>query len=199
MTPTYKDKNNSSKMKYIIYILYIMPSVFTVISDYIRPYQNAIVFLITFLLFAGLAYYAYNNYYLPYKKRTSESDVANNPSRKKIANIFFFFVDWCPHCKTAKPEWNNFKVKFNGTEINGYTIQCYDINCTEDSGSIDILDIPVDVQNDIKPTPTKIADLIRKYNIDAYPTVKMVKDNYTVDYDAKISSDSLEKFVQTVL
>jgi hypothetical protein len=45
----------------------------------------------------------------------------------------------------------------------------------------------------------KIEDLIRKYNIEAYPTIKMVKDNYTIDYEAKINADSLEKFVQSVL
>jgi thiol-disulfide isomerase/thioredoxin len=178
-----------------------MPSVFTVISDYLRPYQTAIIFFVAVIIFGSLAYYSYNNYYIPYKKRMEDSDVANNPQRKKIANIFFFFVDWCPHCKTAKPEWNSFKTQYNNTEVNGYTLKCYDINCTEDNGSIDIIDIPNNVQEEynIQTTPTKIADLIRKYNIEAYPTIKMVKDNYTIDYDAKITSDSLEKFIQTVL
>lgn len=178
-----------------------MPTVFTVISDYLRPYQTAIAFFITFLIFGGLAYYAYVNYYIPYKKRMSDSDVANNPNRIKIANIYFFFVDWCPHCKTAKPEWNLFKTKYDNTEVNGYTIKCYDINCTEDNGSIDIVEIPENIQNEynIQTTPVKIADLIRKYNIEAYPTIKMVKDNYTIDYEAKINADSLDKFVQSVL
>jgi len=176
-----------------------MPNVFTVISDYIRPYQTFIMFLFIFFVFSSLAFYAYNNYYIPYREKDKKSDVANNPDRKKIANIFFFFVDWCPHCKTAKPEWNNFKVQYNNTEVNGYIIKCVDINCTDDSGTIDIVDIPEYVQDDIKPTPTKIADLIRKYNIEAYPTIKMAKDDYTIDYDAKISADSLDKFVHTAL
>lgn len=176
-----------------------MPNVFTVISNYIRPYQIFIMFIFIFFVFSGLAYYAYKNYYIPYREKDKKSDVANNPDRKKIANIFFFFVDWCPHCKTAKPEWNNFKVQYNNTEVNGYIIKCVDINCTDDSGSIDIVDIPENIQDDIKPTPMKIADLIRKYNIEAYPTVKMTKDDYTIDYDAKISADSLDKFVHTAL
>lgn len=177
-----------------------MPGVFTVISDYLRPYQTAFIFLFSVIIFCGLAYYSYINYYLPYKKRESDADVANNPSRKRIANVFFFFVDWCPHCKTAKPEWNTFKTQYNNTQVNGYTIKCYDINCTEDNGSINIVDIPDEAKEyEIPTTPTKISDLIRKYNIEAYPTIKMVKDNYTIDYDAKITSESLEKFVKTAL
>ena len=177
-----------------------MANVITVISEFVRPYQTAIISVIVFFIFIGLAYYAYINYYIPFKEREKGSDVANSQNRTKIANIYFFFVDWCPHCKTAKPEWNNFKIQYNDTEVNGYKIKCYDINCTEDNGTIDILDISEDAkEQNVKPTPTRIADLIRKYNIDAYPTIKMVKDDYTIDYDAKITLDSLDKFVNTAL
>lgn len=179
-----------------------MPNVFTVISDNIRPYLIPIMFIISVIVFSSLAYYAYTNYYIPYVEKEKSSDVANNPNRKKIANIYFFFVDWCPHCKTAKPEWNSFKVKYNNTEVNGYIVKCYSINCTDDNGSIDIVDIPADMDDGLKKeftTPVKITDLIRKYNIEAYPTIKMTKDNYTIDYDAKISADSLDKFVNTAL
>jgi len=177
-----------------------MPGVINVISDSLRPYQTFIIATVTFIVFAGLAYYAYLNYFLPSQEKEKTGDVANQPNRSKIANIFFFFVDWCPHCKTAKPEWNNFKLQYNDTEVNGYIIKCYDINCTEDNGTIDIVDIPADAKDYNFPiTPTPIADLIRKYKIDAYPTIKMVKDNYTIDFDAKITADSLDKFVHTTL
>jgi len=177
-----------------------MANIISVLSEYIRPYQTALIAVFTFFIFCGLAYYAYINYYLPYQEKQKSADVANQQNRTKIANIFFFFVDWCPHCKTAKPEWNNFKIQYNDTEVNGYIIKCYDINCTEDNGTIDIMDIPEDAkEHNIKITPTPINDLIRKYNIDAYPTIKMVKDNYTIDYDAKITTDSLDKFVHTAL
>jgi thiol-disulfide isomerase/thioredoxin len=176
-----------------------MANIINVIVEKLQPYQQTILIILTFIIFSGLAYYAYINYYLPYQEKLKASDIANNPNRIKIANIFFFFVDWCPHCKTAKPEWNNFKIQFNDKEVNGYTIKCYDINCTSDNGTIDIVDIPSDATNVIKTTPVQINDLIHKYNIDAYPTIKMIKDNYTIDYDAKITADSLDKFVHTTL
>ena len=176
-----------------------MANVINVISEYLKPYQTMIIAVVTFIIFSLLAYYAYVNYYLPHMEKDKSSDVANQNNRIKIVNIYFFFVDWCPHCKTAKPEWTSFKIKYHDTEVNGYTIKCYDINCTDDNGSIDIVDIPNAAKGVVKTTPTQISDLIRKYNIDAYPTIKMVKDDYTIDYDAKISSDSLDKFINTTL
>jgi len=178
---------------------YIMANVITVISDFLRPYYNIILAVFIFFIFTALAYFSYYQYYLPYLENKKLSDMANANGRKKIVNIFFFFVDWCPHCKTAKPEWNNFKVQFNNTEKNGYLIKCYDINCTEDNGTIEIADIPADASGSIQTTPTKISDLIRKYNIEAYPTIKMTKDGSTIEYDAKITYDHLDEFIKSTL
>lgn len=176
-----------------------MANIITLIGEKLKPYSNAILSAVVFVIFLLIAYYVYLYIYLPYQKKNKMGDVANSTQQRKIANIFFFYVDWCPHCKTAKPEWNNFKIQYNNTEVNGYTIKCYDINCTEDNGTIDITDMPAETNGIIKTTPTKIADLIRKYNIEGYPTIKMLKDDYTIDYEAKITEESLDKFVHTTL
>jgi len=176
-----------------------MANIITVISDYLRPYANIIIAIFVFFIFVAFGFYAYNQYYVPYSQKQVLADMANSNGRKKIANIYFFYVDWCPHCKTAKPEWNTFKLQYNNVEKNGYIIHCYDINCTEDNGTIDIIDIPADASGIVQTTPTKIADLIRKYNIEAYPTIKMSKDSTTIDYDAKITSDHLDQFIQSTL
>jgi len=175
-----------------------MANIITVIGEKLKPYKTIIISVLVFFLFVAVAHYAYKKYYLPQQEKNKMSDVANVDGRKRIVNIFFFYVDWCPHCKTAKPEWNNFKIQYDNTDVNGYTIKCYDINCTEDNGTITIVDMPDDGKN-IKTTPTKIADLIRKYNIEAYPTIKMTKDDYVIDYDAKISEESLDKFIHATL
>ena len=179
-----------------------MANITTVLGEFFKPYANIITIVLVFFVFVAVAYYGYYRFYLPYLENKKLSDMANSNGRKKIANIFFFFVDWCPHCKTAKPEWNNFKLQFNNTEHSGYLIKCYDINCTEDNGSIEIADIPADASSNginIQTTPTKIADLIRKYNIEAYPTIKMTKDGSTIEYDAKITYEHLEQFLKSTL
>ena len=54
------------------------------------------------------------------------------------------------------------------------------------------------VQTGIKPTSMKTTELIKLYNIDAYPTIKLKKDDIVVDFDAKITQVALSKFVNSV-
>jgi thiol-disulfide isomerase/thioredoxin len=102
------------------------------------------------------------------------SDVANANRRQKEVMIYFFHVDWCPHCKNALPEWNAFKSQYDEKEVNGYVLKCVDTDCTSETG--------------------EVTRVIKTYNIDSYPTVKMVKDGKTIDFDSKITKTSLEKF-----
>ena len=75
--------------------------------------------------------------------------------------------------------WKNFKKQFNDKEVNGYIVKCGDIDCTNENST---------VQN-----------MMNKYNIESYPTVKMVKDSNTIEFDSKISATTLEHFVNSML
>jgi thiol-disulfide isomerase/thioredoxin len=97
----------------------------------------------------------------------------------KNVELLFFYVDWCPHCKTAKPDWEELKSEYENKTINGYHVKFTEINCTEES--------------------TEIVDLINKYNIEGYPTVKLLKDGQIIEYDAKPSKDTLTQFLNSVL
>jgi thiol-disulfide isomerase/thioredoxin len=130
--------------------------------------------------------------YLIYK---SVSDSAKNPSYKanrenipvgsaasdsgKEAEIMLFYTDWCPHCKTAKPEWEQVKAEYNGKQIHGYTIIFTEVNCTNESPDVE--------------------RMMNTYKIDGYPTIKLVKDNQIIDYDAKPSKATLTQFLNTVV
>jgi thiol-disulfide isomerase/thioredoxin len=140
--------------------------------------------LVLVSLFGWLAYYAYQTYYVQKQEAKKFSDIANaNPNNKSIS-VFMFHVDWCPHCKTAKPEWRSFCDNYNGKPVNGYTIECKDFNCTDDSNTL-------------------IKSALLKYKIESYPTIKAVMiDNdgkeIVIDYDAKVNSKNLEKFIMSV-
>ena len=158
--------------------MYIMPGVVEVVSNLFRPYYNYVLVLICIIIFVALAQYAYANYY----KKTADNkfaNVANANRRNKESDIMFFHVDWCPHCKTALPEWNNFKKQYDNKEINGRVIKCKDIDCTKENSDV--------------------TSLINTYSIESYPTVKLLKDNKTIDFDSKITSHTLEQFVNTML
>ena len=97
----------------------------------------------------------------------------------KEAIVYMFHVDWCPHCKKAMPEWTAFKNQYDGLEINGYVIKCIDIDCTNE-------------KSDVKSA-------MNKYKITSFPTVKLIKEEQTIDFDSKITRTSLGTFVDTML
>ena len=128
----------------------------------------------------GLGYYVYSKYI---GNNTSynanrEKDSFNSDSNK-VATMMLFYVDWCPHCKTAKPEWENLKSEYEGKQINGYTIAFTEYNCTTESAETD--------------------ELMNRYKIEGYPTIKLIKDNEVVEYDAKPTKSTMEQFLHTVL
>jgi thiol-disulfide isomerase/thioredoxin len=159
---------------------HVKKSVFTSITSSITSFTNwkmmGILLVIIFFLFLG--------WYIYKKSANTTSSNANregilNDSKTKTATLMLFYVDWCPHCKTAKPEWNDLKEQYDNKQINGYTLLFDEYNCTNESN--------------------EIHDLIKKYNIEGYPTIKLLKDNEVIEYDAKPTKETLEKFLTTVL
>jgi thiol-disulfide isomerase/thioredoxin len=136
--------------------------------------------IVASLAMLGLGYYVYSKYI---GNNTSynanrEKDSFNSDSNK-VATMMLFYVDWCPHCKTAKPEWENLKSEYEGKQINGYTIAFTEYNCTTESAETD--------------------ELMNRYKIEGYPTIKLIKDNEVVEYDAKPTKSTMEQFLHTVL
>ena len=140
-----------------------------------------IYFVIGFLLIM-FAYYIYKQFTSSSSSKTgfkANREHIPKDDSNKTANLMLFYVDWCPHCKTAKPEWENLKADYEGKKINGYTVIFTEYNCTTE-------------------TP-EIEGLINKYKIEGYPTIKLVKDNQIIEYDAKPTKSTMEQFLNTVL
>ena len=158
-----------------------MAPLFEVIKKIISPYSTYILVVILLIVFLLAATYVYNNYYVkPMKKKENKfTDVANANKRANEVMIYFFNVDWCPHCKTAKPEWDKFAKIYHGKEQGAYVIKCVNYNCTDENA--------------------EVIRMINKYNIESYPTVKMLKDNQTIEFDSKITEYTLEQFVNTMV
>jgi|UniRef100_A0A6C0ATF5 thiol-disulfide isomerase/thioredoxin len=144
----------------------------------IAPYYKYILIAVVFAIFVYVGNYAYNQYYLKPSQNKIFSDVANANKRTEVI-IYFFHVDWCPHCKKAQPEWDKFVNHYNGKEVNGYIINCKDVDCTKET--------------------SEVTRVINQYKIESYPTVKMIKDEKTIEFDARINQHTLDQFVETML
>lgn len=93
------------------------------------------------------------------------------PNKVKTCELFYFYTTWCPYCKKAMVEWNNFKAEWNHKTLNGYVLQFREVDCDANES------------------------LAAKYNVTKYPTIKLVKDDIVIDYDAKPTIDSLTRFL----
>jgi thiol-disulfide isomerase/thioredoxin len=171
-----------------------MSKIVDAILNVVRPYFWVLLVIVLFIIFSVAGYYGYQKYAKDVITKTKFADVANADRNNRSATIMMFFVDWCPHCKTAKPEWEKFKAAYDGKQINGYKLKCTAINCTDDSPGNYKGDTPISAD------AANIASLIQKYNIQSYPTIKLVIDGgETIEFDSKISKDSLVTFVNTVV
>lgn len=149
-----------------------------------------IPYVIIIMLFVLVGYFFFRNSWSNLVSPTKFSDMANSDLKGKDVTIYFFTVDWCPHCKNAKPEWDKFVTAKNGKIIKGHKVHCRLVNCTSDNTEFS-------ATSNEKIT---IAAMINKYDIKGYPTIKLTTDNGdTIEYDSKITSQGLVQFVDTVL
>jgi thiol-disulfide isomerase/thioredoxin len=161
-----------------------MASIKNIFFSFINPRKQIIWIMILIIVFIAASIYGYNQFYLPWVASKKYSDVANvDPnSTGDVGNvtIYLFSADWCPHCKTALPEWQNFSHNYNGKEVNGYEISCINVNCTDDKDA-------------------DVIEYIKKYNVEGYPTIKMIKGEKVIDFDAKVTNSALESFVKNMV
>ena len=149
----------------------------SIIMDFIDKYKfYAWMLLLVVLLFIGFLYVYRKNF----NKLLNNKEIKNIPNSgsNNDVEIIMFTVDWCPHCKNAMPEWSTFKKQYDNKDQNGYKIRCVDVDCTKETSDV--------------------TNYLNKYNIESYPTIKMVKDNKTIEFDSPIKSQYLEHFVDTM-
>lgn len=152
------------------------------INDAVKKVKGAISFktvliLVTIVLLVGVSFYAYRTYVVPQLNPTfvENREFQKEKGDTKEAELMMFGVSWCPHCKKAKPIWDALKEKYHGKEINNTKVYFKYINCEKNE------------------------ELADKYKIEGYPTIKLIKDNEIIEFDAKPREESLVKFLHSTL
>lgn len=143
----------------------------------LTSYSFWLILIVSFI-FIVIAFYIYSKYVTPVlNKDFIENDEFNDASKnnKKEAEIIIFTVEWCPHSKKAMPIWNELKEKYNENPINNYKL--------------------IFTQIDGEANP-EMAD---QYKVEGYPTIKLVKGNQVIEYDAKPSIEHLTEFLNSTL
>ena len=142
--------------------------------------STTLIIIAAVILFAIIAGFYYYYYMLPQMNAKYQPNSEHVPERtSNTAEVLFFYADWCPHCKTAKPIWNDLKAEYENKTINGYKVLFTEVNCSEENAEVD--------------------KMMNQYNVEGYPTIKLLKDGQVIEYDAKPSKETLTQFLNTVL
>lgn len=136
----------------------------------------AIMVVVALFVLVGVYYYTSKIRPSLYPKFVENNEYEPvDTDEKGAVDIYFFFTTWCPHCKAAKPEWNKFKTEFEGKQVNGSTLFFKEVDC----------DVEEEVAN--------------KFEVEGYPTIKLVNGDQIIDLDAKPTYESLKQFVESTL
>ena len=151
--------------------------------DYVSPYVTlpSMVFMGIIGMFVTVGLFFLYKKYGHRIKILEKFTQSQEGLEQKSAEIIMFYADWCPHCKTAMPEWDKIASTYQSTQINGHNVTFTKINCADESLS------------------ASNAKLISENKVEGYPTIKLFKGSEVFDFDAKPTNDSLLQFLQTVL
>lgn len=132
---------------------------------------NILKIVLVVIVLAVIAWFIYRRYAKPTK-----APYQTNSSTDEV-QVLYFVTDWCPYCKTAMPEIQYVQTEMNETVVNGYKVVFQEVNCTTESPETD--------------------QLTKTYKVEGYPTIKLIKENEVIDYDAKPDRNTLKQFILT--
>ena len=107
------------------------------------------------------------------KKRNEGFD--NEP--KEPVTVYFFYVDWCPHCTNAKPEVASFEqdLATQNNLMNGVPVEVKQVNCDEEK------------------------ELAAEHDIKAYPTVVAVQNGKKEVLNNKVTNSNLKDWLSNLI
>ena len=76
------------------------------VSQCLKSSENVVILVLLVILVVRVVYYVRQN----------------NEGFSERPTVYFFFVTWCPHCKTARPKITQFKK--NNKNVNVVEVDC---------------------------------------------------------------------------
>jgi thiol-disulfide isomerase/thioredoxin len=144
--------------------------------------KNIVIALVILAAIGGIVYYIIKNDMIPGLNKFFQDSQGVTPAPDgigatddKVAQLFLFKVDWCPHCKSAKPIFDEVEKEQKGQPLNGYTVTFTTVDCEAEP------------------------DMADKFKIEGYPTIKLVKDGQVIEYDAKPDKEKITEFLKSVI
>ena len=150
----------------------------------ISSIKMMVIYILIIIVVVFVCYYVYIKFFSPkiaelYKPNNEKAPKWASTTSSNEAEIYFFYANWCPYCKSAKPEWDKIKNEYENKTINGYKVIFIDVDCS---------------------TPNNETNkLMDNYHVEGFPTIKLNKNGTQINYDAKVTTSHLTEFLKTAL
>ena len=156
----------------------------------ITDYKGVVIILGIVVFFILLTIWVYRTHVMPklnpdfVANKEFESGGGESEEKYKEARIMYFYADWCPHCKAAKPHIDEIKSIYDasssGKRVNDYGIYFEYVDCSDSNDAV-------------------VIEKMDKYNVEGFPTIKLKYDGKVADMDAKPDKETIELFLNTML
>ena len=154
----------------------IIESVKNIFNSIIADKMFLFLFAVILIIFIVITFYTYNKYIKPSinMNHLLNKEFTNSNNNENDVLVILFKTEWCPYCKKAMPAWHKFEQYVNDiNNTNDYKVKLSVIDCDE------------------KP------DIAEKYNVEGYPTIKLIYKGKIYDYDAKPDKQHLIQFLES--
>lgn len=121
--------------------------------------------ILIILVVIGIYYYS-----------SSTNEQFTNNELTHTADLMYFFTDWCPHCKKAKPEWAKITEYLDSNKINNYNVHCVEYDCTTQTPEIEAM--------------------MDKYQIEGFPTLKLRINGNIKTFESSLTKDNVIVFLK---
>ena len=147
------------------------------VLEYAIKTKRSLLIIFLAIIFVSLSVYLYNYYVSSTLDPdfVENKELQNGMDKQSDVELYLFYTTWCPHCTKSKPEWNKLKSEYQEKTINNTVVYFREIDCDKEK------------------------DVAEKFNVDGYPTIKLVKNGKVIDYDAKPEYNNLVQFLHEYL
>jgi len=158
-----------------------MSQIITRLSNFLAPYKKRILISLLCLILSVIGYKVYKKRgALDNKNDAKFKDVANLNKNTDRIDVYYFYADWCPHCKNARPEWDEFKKEYNDKKMGNLVVFCKEFDCSDSD---------------------KASTNNAEYGVESYPTIKVYIDKdmkNPIEYDATIKKERLIELMKNL-
>lgn len=119
-----------------------------------------------------VAYWLYKRYMA---KREGMNGSAGSDAGNGEIVCTLYYTDWCPHCKTVKPEWAKLRDAMHGKPISGGRIVLIKmVNCEEDKAAAEAA------------------------GVQGFPTIKIVVNGTVRDYSGERTFSAFQQYISAL-